>query len=176
MQKLPSFLVMSENPFWDFVFMAKKNCVLYSKFLWGTSSSGHIAWAQLAASLAAGGGEKRLWWGCCWPCELVRSQWVPLCGLMDAKIPAPRCEFMWNGPKLWKSHEISQLCKISIRFGFAQRTAWIFLPDLKSYSALELKIKSQSKIRPGLLSSAFKTKMYYTQSALKTKGCLNAII
>lgn len=41
--------------------MAKKNCVLYSKFLWGISSSGHIAWAQLAASLAAGGGKSD--WG-----------------------------------------------------------------------------------------------------------------
>lgn len=68
MKKLPSSLVMSENPFWDFVFTAKKNCILYFKFLSGISSSGHIvhtARAQLAAYFAAAGGEKRLRWGCC---------------------------------------------------------------------------------------------------------------
>ena len=65
MKKLPSSLVMSENPFWDFVFMAKKNCILYFKFLSQISSSGHIASAQLAACLAAAGGEKQLGWGCC---------------------------------------------------------------------------------------------------------------
>lgn len=58
----------------------------------------------------------------------------------------------------------------------SQRAAWIFLLYLRRYSALELKIKPQSKIRPGLLSPAFKAKMYYAQSTLQTKGCLNAII
>lgn len=78
---------------------------------------------------------------------------------------------------MWRFNETNQLFwLISICFGFAQGAAWILLSDFKSYSALELKIKSQSKVRPGLLSSALRTKMYYAPSPLKTNGCLNAVI
>lgn len=58
-KRLPSSLVMRENPFWDFVFVAKINFIVhFSFFFLGICSSGHIARAQLAASLEAAGGEK----------------------------------------------------------------------------------------------------------------------